>query len=437
MTTLIATQPNTSKYFRNISSLRDAMANTTKPLTATEVDSAKTKEKEYSLFDGRGLALRVRLNGKSWRFSYTRPYTSKRSSISFGTYPEVSLKQARDLAHSARELLAKKIDPKEEREKVSSSKSAALNNTFRLVALSWFDIHKVKIADKTARNLLNSLNNHVFPAIGDLPIDTLTAVNVISALKPLADKGTAETVIKLCQRINNIMTFALNTGVIESNRLAGIKEAFAVPVVVNLPAIKPQELPELMRKITLANIKQTTRCLMEFQLHTMVRPSEAAGAKWSEIDFDKRLWTIPAERMKKRNAHLVPLSDQVLTLLNIMQTVGAKSEYIFPADKKPNKHANNQTVNKALERMGYKSRLCSHGLRTVASTTLNEQGHDFDIVEAALAHVQQGVRAVYNRTDYIERRRVMMAYWSNHIDNAATGNMSLSGTVQGLKVVNG
>jgi len=413
------------------------MANTTKPLTATEVDSAKPKDKEYSLFDGAGLALRVRQNGKSWRFSYTRPYSKKRASISFGTYPEVSLKQARKLSFDARELLAQKIDPKDHREEESNSKSAALNNTFKLVAISWFDIHKLNIAAKTAQNLLGGLNNHVFPMLGDVPIHKLTAVSVIAALKPLANEGKAETVYKLCQRINNIMTFALNTGIIETNRLAGIKDAFAVPVVVNRPAIKPEELPELMREIMLANITQTTRCLMEFQLHTMVRPSEAAGAKWSEVDFDKKLWTIPSERMKKRNAHSVPLTEQTLTLLNIMQAGASNSEYVFPADRKANKHANNQTVNAALKRMGYKDQLCAHGLRTLASTTLNEHGHDFDIIEAALAHVQQGVRGIYNRTDYIERRRVMMAYWSNHIDIAATGNMSLSGTLKGLKVVNG
>ncbi len=418
------------------------MANSTKQLTATEVDTAKLKEKEYSLFDGNGLSLRVRPKGKSWRFSYALPYSKKRVSISYGCYGKseeegLTLKEARAMAIRDKKLLAQKIDPKEFRVKKEREESAALKNTFRLVALSWFDIKKTTLADKTAKNLLSSLNNHLFPALGSVPIHNLTAVSVINALKPLADKGNAESVSKLCQRINNIMTFALNTGIIDTNRLSGIKEAFTAPVVVNRPAIKPEELPELMKKLTTANIKQTTRCLIEFQLHTMVRPSEAAGAKWSELDFDKKVWTIPAERMKKRNSHVVPLTEQVLTLLNIMQAACSNSEYVFPADRKANKHANKETVNSALKRMGYKDRLCGHGLRTVASTTLNEQAHDFDIIEAALAHVQQGVRGIYNRTDYIERRRVMMTYWSNHIDSAATGNMSLSGTVKGLKVVNG
>jgi len=173
------------------------MANTTKPLTATEVESTKLKQKEYSLFDGAGLALRVRISGKSWRFTYTRPYTSKRASISFGTYPEVSLKKARELSHNARELLAQKIDPKEDREEVRHNKTAALKNTFRLVALSWFDIKKTTIADKTARNLLSSLNNHAFPTLGDVPIHKLTAVSVISALKPLAEKGNELNTLSL------------------------------------------------------------------------------------------------------------------------------------------------------------------------------------------------------------------------------------------------
>jgi integrase len=198
-----------------------------------------------------------------------------------------------------------------------------------------------------------------------------------------------------------------------------------------MPTLKPDQLPELMQTLNRANIKLVTRCLIEWQLHTMSRPAEAAGATWSEIDFDKHQWEIPAERMKKGRPHIVPLSKQAMALLEVIRPLSGSREFIFPADKNPRQSANSQTANMALKRAGFKGRLVAHGLRALASTTLNEQGFDADVIEAALAHIDKNaIRAAYNRAEYIQRRAVMMAWWSDHIEQAAIGNLSVTGRKQ-------
>jgi integrase len=162
----------------------------------------------------------------------------------------------------------------------------------------------------------------------------------------------------------------------------------------------------------------------------MVRPAEAAGARWEEIDLKNSLWEIPENRMKGGKPHNVPLSPQALSLLDILKPFSRQREFIFPADRNPRKSANSQTANMALKRMGFQGRQVAHGLRALASTTLNEQGFDKDVVEIALAHVDQNaIRAAYNRAEYLERRRVMMCWWSDHIEQAATGKLSLSSNV--------
>lgn len=413
------------------------MARITNPLTNTEVKQAKAKEKEYNLADGNGLMLRVKPNGsKLWLFNYFRPFTKKRANLSFGSYPDLSLSNARLKRQAARELLAKDIDPKTQKEKEHTTKRKELNNTFEKIALSWFELYKKKVKEKTARNTWSALDNYILPHIGKKPIAEIEAFNVIEIIQPLAKKGKSEVVKKLCQKLNKIMTFAVNTGLTSSNPLAGIKDAFDTPAVVNLPALKPEELPDLMKTIRAANLKIQTRLLIEWQLHTMCRPGEAAGALWQEIDFENKLWNIPAERMKKGNAHTVPLSDYALSILEKIKPLSEHRECIFPSHVNPKDHINKEAVNNALKRMGYKDKLVAHGFRTIASSTLNEQGFDPDVVEAALSHVDKNeVRRTYNRTDYLERRRIMMAWWSEHIEQAALGKLKMTLGVRAIKVV--
>ena len=404
------------------------MANTTRPLTATEVKQTKPREKVYDLYDGGGLALRVKPNGsKFWLFKYQRPHTKKRTSLSLGAYPTISLAKARAEAEGARALLADEIDPKEHRSELERTNRHAHEHTLEVVAAKWLEIKKTKVTADYADDIWRSLVSHVFPSLGSTPIHKIKAPATIEVLNPIANKGNLETVRRLCQRLNEVMTYAVNSGLIDANPLAGIRHAFKAPQKKNMPALAPAELKELMTALNTASIRLTTRCLIEWQLHTMSRPMEAAGARWEEIDFENALWRIPAERMKKKRPHTVPLTKQALALLEVMKPISGKNEFVFPSDRIPKHHINEQTANMALKRMGFKDRLVAHGMRSIASTTLNEQGFDPDIIEAALAHIDSNeVRAAYNRSEYLQRRRIMMEWWSNHIEEAATGNMSLS-----------
>ena len=413
------------------------MARTTKPLTNTEVKQAKPKEKVYTLSDGGGLQLRVKPNGsKLWLFDYFKPYTKKRTSLSFGSYPALSIADARNKREDARALLAKDIDPKDHRDETNRLIEEAHNNTLEHIAAQWLEVKKSKVSANHALDTWRSLEGHIFPNLGKVPIHKITAVKAIDTIKPIAAKGHLETVKRLCQRLNEIMVYAANTGLITANPLSGIGKAFQTPVKQHLPTLKPEQLPTLMAALSMASIKITTRCLIEWQLHTMVRPSEAAGTRWDEIDFENALWNIPAERMKKKKTHIVPLSSQSLELLNLMKPISSRSEYVFPSDRNLRTHTNAQTTNMALKRMGFEKQLVAHGLRALASTTLNEQGFDGDIIESALAHIGDNeVRNAYNRSEYIKRRIPMMNWCSEHIEKAANGNMSLSGK-KSLKLVN-
>ena len=412
------------------------MAIKTTPLSDTEVRSAKPKDKQYSLYDGDGLELRISPAGsKRWMIRYKRPHLNKPNVIKVGNYPETSLAAARKIRTEYRELLDRGIDPQKHAEQQSNAKRLELSTTLNDVAIKWFAVKFSKISDRHAFNIQRSFETHLFPDLGKYPVSDLTAPLVIETLKPLEAADKAETLSRICQRLNELMTWCVNTGILQHNPLAGIKAAFVSAKPEKMPTIKPEQLPELMKALSYAQIRILTRCLIEWQLHTMVRPSEAAGAMWDEIDLDKMLWTIPAERMKQKREHQVPLTTQTVALLDFMKPISGRSKYVFPSDRNPGKPTHSETANRALQRMGYAGILVSHGLRALASTTLNEQGFDHDVIEAALAHQDKNqVRSAYNRATYLERRRKLMNWWSDHIEEAATGKMALSGK-KGLKVV--
>jgi len=396
------------------------MAKIVKPLTNLEVKQAKPRDKEYNLADGGGLALRVKPNGsKLWLFNYSRLYSKKRTNLTFGTYPTVSLADARNKRHEARKLLDQGVDPKTQRDEVRSEAQQAHELTLARVVEQWFEVKKTSITPDYADDIIRSLHNHVLPKLGAWPMHKLTAPLVIKELKPLANTGKLEAVKRICQRLNEVMVFAVNTGLIEHNRLAGIRHAFEVPKVTNNPTLKPEELPKLMKALREANIRIVTRRLIEWQLLTLARPGEAAGTRWGEIDRVEGLWTIPPERMKKRRGHVVPLPKQALALLDDIESISGRSEFVFPSDINPRKCMSSSTANVALKRMGFHGQLTAHGMRALASTTLNEQAFDADLIEAALAHVDKNtVRGVYNRAQYLERRREMMEWWGARVAGA-------------------
>lgn len=421
--------------------LSDTKVRTAKPGVPPKAKPGEPPVKEYNLADGDGLYLRVKLNGsKLWLFNYYRPSDKKRSNISFGAYPDVTLSAARERRRDARALLAQGIDPKihkEEQIAIAQAEQEASANTFERIAAKWLDLKRHSVTDAYATDTWRSLEMYVLPFIGTMPIDQIRAPRVIELLRPLEYDLKHETVRRLCQRINEILDYSVNHGLLATNPCAAIRKVFKKPTKKNMPTLKPTELPLLMADIANGRLDPTTRCQIEWSLHTLVRPGESAGTRWDEIDLEAKVWNIPAERMKMDRPHRVPLSPQAIALLERMKPISGHRPFVFPGYRDPLGHINDQSANAALKRLGYGGRLVAHGLRSLGSTTLNEQGSfNPDAIEAALSHADDNeIRRAYNRSDYFEQRMIMMCWWSNHIEKASQGNLSLASGFKALKVV--
>lgn len=412
------------------------MARKTKPLTDTEIKAAKPQDKDYQLYDGDGLTLLIKSSGsKLWQFRYYRPYTKQRTKQSFGAYPAVTLSDARKLRAESRSLLAKDIDPQEYQKDQIRNSQEAKTNTFQLVAERWWEVKKSTVTEDYGNDIWRSLERDVFPAIGDISVTDIKAHILVQAIQPVQARGALETVRRLCQRINEVMVYAQNTGLIDAVPSINIGKAFEKPKKKNMPSIRPEQLPQLMQTMRTANIILPTRYLFMWQLLTISRPAEAAEARWDEINFETKEWKIPAARMKMNREHTVPLSDAALAILELMKPLSGHREFIFPSRIKPTQPMNSQTVNAALKRAGFGGVLVSHGLRSIASTALNEQGFPPDVIEAALAHVDKNeVRRAYNRSDYLEQRRPMMQWWADFIEEADRGSI-IEGKIRGILLV--
>ncbi len=409
------------------------MARLTTSLTATQIKQAKPKDKEYSLSDGNGLHLRVRPNGaKAWMFNYYVPVTKKRNKISFGSYPDVSLAFARQQREEARTLLAQGIDPKAHKLALEQSKREELANNFDRFAGEYLSIKRENTVDSTYQKRARMVEKYLSLSIGHMPVTAIKPMLMKGILDPIAKQGKIETVKRICIIVNEIMRIAVVNGAIEFNPLVELTKLYPSKKVQHNPALRPEDLPELVSAIDQANISLTTRNLILWQLHTIVRPSEAATAKWSQIDMDEKVWFVPVPKM--HTTHTVPLTPQALAILENMRPASGHREYIFPADRNPKTHVNTQTANAALKRMGFKDRSTAHGLRGLASTTLNAQGFDGDVIESCLSHeVGSKIRRAYNHTDYLERRKPVMHWWSDRIEQASKGEV-LKVSVRGLRI---
>ncbi|EAZ5301868.1 DUF4102 domain-containing protein [Salmonella enterica] len=413
------------------------MARITTPLTNTEIKAAKPADKEYTLQDGAGLYLLIKPNGsKIWRFSYYRPTDKKRALVSFGSLDALSLADARKRRDEYRALIAQGIDPQTHQQQKREAEELRRGNTFQKVAADWYEMKKSQnLAANTIKDIWRSLEKYVLPDIGNTPINELTARKLVTVLEPIKARGNLETLKRVLQRVNEVMDFAANSGLIEINTAANVRKAFPTPVKKHMPTIRPEQLPELMQTLSIASIERQTRLLIEWQLLTVTRPVEAAEARWEEINLTDNTWTIPAGRMKMRRDHIIPLCEQALAVLEAMKPISAHREYVFPSFKKPTLPMSSQSANAALRRMGYQGVLVSHGLRAIFSTAANEEGFEPDVIEAALAHVDTNeVRRAYNRSNYIEKRIVLMRWWGEFVEAASTGSTLATGT-RGIRAV--
>lgn len=382
-------------------------------LINNEILKAKPQEKDFTLHDGDGLFLLIKTSGKKlWRFRYQRPVSGSRTNLSLGSYPALTLAEARKIRDQHLTVLAQGMDPQLQQEQPLIE----LDSIFSTVAANWFKMKSKSVTEDYAKDIWRSLDKDVFPAIGAIPVQEIKAGTIIEALEPIKARGALETVRRQVQRINEIMIYAVNTGLIDANPASGVGMAFEKPKKQNMPTLRPEELPKLMRSLVMSNLSVPTRCLIEWQLLTLVRPSEASGARWAEIDLDAKLWTIPAERMKAKREHIVPLSPQALEILEVMKPISAHREHIFPSRNNPKQAMNSPTANAALKRIGYGGRLVAHGLRSIASTAMNEEGLNPDVIESALAHTDRNeVRKAYNRSTYLQQRITLMNWWGDFV----------------------
>lgn len=396
------------------------MKATINKLLDLNIKNAKAKEKDYYLNDNDGLYLLVKINeAKYWRFKYVHPVTKKQKMISFGKYPKISLADARVLKKQCLDLLNEKIDPhsyfKNEEETKSDVEEEKLKNVFN----AFLENKKNKVSAKHFRKVKNAIDTYILSNL-ELANKQIKDIKATDFEKVLKICDGRDLIKRLCAYINNAFDFAITKNFIEYNKMKNLISLFNTVQKKPRPTISPSELPELLKKINNSNIERKTKLLMYFQLLTLARPSEAVRAEWHEIDLEKKLWTIKAEKMKMRRDHIVPLPKLVIDIiLELKQS--STNNFLFSSTKTKSKHICVETANKALRRMGYKNKLVAHGFRSIASTILNESSKNFnkDTIEIALAHVDKNtVRATYNNAQYLEQRRKMLDWWANYVKKA-------------------
>lgn len=414
-----------------------------KSLNDTKIRSVKpTGKKEGDwLADGDGLYLVVFPTGsKVWKYRYQKPITKARSTYSIGEYPAISLNEARQFRENCRALLAQGIDPQEDKKAKAEKKLTELNTTFEVVAWQWFEYRKTRknFSTSYAKDVESLIKRILLPHFGKLPITQITAPIALKAFKPLQEKGTLETLKRSVQKLNEIMTYALHREIIPHNPTANLSKEFDSPKVEHFKTIKPEDLNEFLFTLNKAQIQLQTRYLILWQLLTMTRPNEAATARYCDIDEKTKIWTIYINKGIKEDdkgrEHKITLSRQALALLREIKKLSGGKPYLFPSVKNPRNHVNTQTANAAIKRMGYHGKLVAHGLRSIASTYLNEKGYNPDLIEVALSHMNQDrIRMAYNRAEYLKQRFELLQAWADFVDECSQGVIPQ----YHLKVVNG
>lgn len=394
-----------------------------------------------TLYDAqtKGLELRVGKSGvKSWVFKYSRPKPATgRNNWTIGRYHNnealgITLGKAREMAHAAAKLVREGVDPATKAKTDKLVAAVEQGNTFGAI---WREVLAQKRRDYTAKHcdeLEARANIHILPALGALPINEIDGLVVRRTLEPLLDAGKHTTLKRCCQLVSMVMEDAVLDKLVAYNPVASLyrrrfrsKDA----KVEHMPHLPMEGIVELMAALGSGRLEPTTRQCIEFQMLTLARPGEAAGARWSEIDLEARTWTIPGERMKKGITHIIHLSEQALAILEEAKPFCQTREFVFPGLADHDSHIHPSTANIALKRLGFKGRLVAHGLRGMASTTLNEVGFDPTWVERALAHslgAKDQTAAAYNKANYLEPRAMMLDWWGRHVERAKAGHFELT-----------
>ncbi|KVR76116.1 tyrosine-type recombinase/integrase [Burkholderia vietnamiensis] len=392
-------------------------------LTDLKVRTAKPAEKQQKLYDGGGLLLLITpAGGKRWIFKYRSD--GKEKSLALGVYPDVSLGDARKRRDAAREKLAAGVDPSDAKKADKRAAKLAAANSFEAVAREWFETQRDGWSETYAGKVINCLEVDVFPRIGSRPIANIEAPELLEIARTVESRGVRETAKRVLQRSRAVFQYGIMTGRCSRNPAADIDAETVLkkgPGVRHMARVKATEIPQLMRDIDGYQGDLVTRLALRFMALTFVRTMEMIRAEWSEFDDAAAEWRIPAERMKMRDPHIVPLSRQALDVLAKLKQINSQHRFVFYSVQGRGPISNN-TMLYALYRMGYKSRMTGHGFRGLAATALRELGYNRDVVERQMAHAERNqVTAAYVHAEYLPERRQMMQAWGDHLDQLKNG----------------
>ena len=387
------------------------------PLTDTQIKNLKSPGTPKKYFDGGGLFLFVSATGsKLWRMAYR--FERRGKLLSFGEYPAVSLKDARDRREEAKKMLANGIDPGAQKKTVKAAQLSEVNDTFRSIALEWHDTRTADFTEKHRATVMYRLEKYIFPIIGNEHITRMEAPGILAVVRPLEHKGQHETARRMLQIVSQVYRYAVITGRARRNLATDLHGALKPRKTAHRAAItEPAKVGQLLRDCDNYEGYFPIVCALRLAPLVFVRPTELRAAEWSEFNLEGQEWRIPAARMKMRQVHIVPLSKQVVNILEELKELSGSGKYLFPSIRTETRPLSDATMLNALRRMGYaKDEMCTHGFRSIASTLLNELGYNRDWIERQLAHGERNdVRAAYNYAEYLPERRKMMQEWADYL----------------------
>lgn len=388
-------------------------------LTDLSCRKAEPRAKPYKIFDAHGLFLYVTPAGsRLWRFKYR--FEGKEKLLTFGAYPLVSLQEARQKRDDVRRLLFDGTDPVALRREMLEATRAREAVTFERVAREWHTAYKERWSEGHGATILHRLEMDIFPAIGNRPISAIFAPELLKAIRRIEDRGAPEMARRATQICGQVFRYAIVTGCAERNPAEDLKGALRPFRKGHFAAFDSSALPSFLHKLDSneARLYPQTRLALKLLALTFVRTSELIEATWDEFNLDEGLWSIPASRMKMRRPHIVPLSRQAVAVLRQLKALAGNRPYILPSQINPRKHMSNNTILKALERMGYKGQMTGHGFRALAMSTIKEKlGYRHEVVDRQLAHAPRNkVDAAYDRAQFLDERTVMMQRWADYLD---------------------
>ena len=375
--------------------------------------------------DGNGLYLELtKAGGRYWRMKYR--FGGKEKRMAFGVYPTVGLKQARDLTNEARKVLADGGDPGEQRKADKAKTAHEAVNTLEAVASDWMTHQAGRWVPITATRIRASLAADIFKPLGARPIASIKPGEIMAVIKKIEARGAGDQAGRVLQWVKAVYRWAMIHERIEVNPMLDLmpSEILKPREVKHRPAMPDKDLPEFLAKLDAYDGDPHTKNALRLLMLTATRPGETRGALWVEFDLDAALWIIPAERMKMRIEHRVPLSRQAVEVLRTMQTLSGGRVLVFPSPYYPSKPLSENTFNSALARMGYKNKATAHGFRALFSTVANECNWNPDVIERQLAHKEQNeIRAAYHRSTYLKDRESLMQWWGDYLDGRKAGNV--------------